>query len=160
MILEKNKIICKQPKIASYVQPQNSNHLRSHLRVIMALDHRRLIRHGKKNQAEFFAFDKFTLQNLANKSGCVKTNFLYHLNITSEVKQFYEGLFLSYRPRAECSISQFCNTECTHSVFRTIDRSTRGLLAKQLKKFQNHLVYMASRFSLLQSELWSCLNEH
>ena len=26
---------------------------------------------GKKNQANFFAFDKFTLQNLVNKSGCV-----------------------------------------------------------------------------------------
>ena len=26
---------------------------------------------GKTNQAEFFAFDKFTLQNLANKSGDV-----------------------------------------------------------------------------------------
>ena len=75
----------------------------------MALDHRRLIRPEKKNQAEFFAFDKFTLQNLANKSGCVKTNLLYHLNITSEVKQYYEALFLSYRLRTECSISQLCN---------------------------------------------------
>ena len=37
----------------------------------MALDHRRLIRPGQKIPAEFFAFDKFTLQNLANKSGCV-----------------------------------------------------------------------------------------
>ena len=35
----------------------------------------------------------------------------------------------------------------------------RGLLVKPLKKIQNSL-YMASRFSLLQSELWSCLNEH
>ena len=61
------------------------------------------------------------------------------LNIISEAKQYYEGLFLSYRPRAECSISQFCNTKCTHSIFRTIDRSTCGPLAKQLKKnFQSH----------------------
>ena len=30
----------------------------------MALNHRRLIRPGKKILAEFFAFDKFTLQNL------------------------------------------------------------------------------------------------
>ena len=55
------------------------------------------------------------------------------------------------------------NAKCTHdhSIFRTIDGSTRELLAKQLKKkFQNHLLYMASRFSLLQSELWSGLNEH
>ena len=38
---------------------------------IMALDHRRLIRPGKKIPAEFFAVDKIILQNLANKSGCV-----------------------------------------------------------------------------------------
>ena len=62
----------KQPKIASYVHPQNSNHPRSHLRaIIMALDHRRLTIGLEKNQAKFFVFDKFTLQNLTNKSGCV-----------------------------------------------------------------------------------------
>ena len=33
--------------IASYVHPKNSNHLRSHLRAIMALDHCRIIRPGK-----------------------------------------------------------------------------------------------------------------
>ena len=31
----------------------------------MALDHRRLIRPGKKIPAEFFLFDKFILQNIA-----------------------------------------------------------------------------------------------
>ena len=36
----------------------------------MALHRRRLIRPGKKIPAEFFAFYKFTLQNLANKSEC------------------------------------------------------------------------------------------
>ena len=54
----------------------------------MALDHHRLIRPGKKNQAEF----KLTLQNLANKSGCVETILLYHFYITSEVKQYYDCL--------------------------------------------------------------------
>ena len=58
--------------MASYVHPKTGNRLRSHfLRAIMALDHRRLIRPGKKVPAEFFAFDKFTLQNIANKSGFV-----------------------------------------------------------------------------------------
>ena len=78
MILEKNNLQTAQKwtksyieLIASYVKPKTGNHLRSHLRAIMALDHRRLIRPGKKIPAEFFAFDKFTLQNLANKSGCV-----------------------------------------------------------------------------------------
>ena len=57
--------------IASYVHQKTGNHLRSHLRAIMALDHRRLIRPGKKIRPNIFAFDKFTLQNLANESGCV-----------------------------------------------------------------------------------------
>ena len=48
------------------------------------------------------------------------------------MKQYYEALFLSYtRPRTECSISQFCSTKSTHSILRTIVRSTRSLLAKQ-----------------------------
>ena len=53
--------------------PKNSNHLRSHSRA-RALDHSRLGRgknSWKTNQAEFFAFDKSTLQNLASKSGDV-----------------------------------------------------------------------------------------
>ena len=52
-----DSLICTHPK--------NSNHLRSHLRAIMALDHSRL---GPRKQIgpNFLAFDKFTLQNLAN----------------------------------------------------------------------------------------------
>ena len=63
------------------------------------------------------------------------------------MKQYYEALFLSHSPRTECSISQFCNTKCTHSMFRTIDRSKRGLLAKPLKTIPKSPIYMASRFS-------------
>ena len=44
------------------------------------------------------------------------------------MKQYY----LSYRPQPECSISQFFKTNCTQSIFRTINR---GLLAKPFKKF-------------------------
>ena len=50
-----------------------------------------------------------------------KPTFLYHLYITSEVKQYNEVMFLPYRPRTECIISQFCNTNCTHSIFRRIE---------------------------------------
>ena len=39
---------------------------------------------------------------------------------------------LSYRPRTECSISQFFKTNCTQSIFRTINR---GPLTKPFKKF-------------------------
>ena len=63
----------------------------------MALEHSRLA--VENNSGRTFAFDKFTLQNLANKSGWVETNLLYFLYITSEVKEYYEALFLSYRPQ-------------------------------------------------------------
>ena len=44
------------------------------------------------------------------------------------MKQYH----LSYRPRTEYGISQFFKTNCTQSIFRTINR---GLLAKPFKKF-------------------------
>ena len=54
MILEKNNLQTAQEGtksyielIASYVYPKTGNHLPSHLRAIMALDHRRLIRPGR-----------------------------------------------------------------------------------------------------------------
>ena len=66
MILEKNNLHTAQEGtkswielIASCVHPKNSNHLRSHLRAMMALDHRRLIRSGKEIRPNFFAFGKF-----------------------------------------------------------------------------------------------------
>ena len=77
MILVKNNLQTesKQPKTASYVHPQNSNnHLRSHLRAIIALDHRRLIRPGKKIRPNILRSTsllyKILPTNLA-KSGCV-----------------------------------------------------------------------------------------
>ena len=60
MILEKNNLQTAQEwtksyieLIASCVHPKNGNHLRSHLRATMALDHRRLIRPGKKSERIF-----------------------------------------------------------------------------------------------------------
>ena len=92
---------------------------------------------------------------------------LYLLYITSEVKQYYEALFLSYRPQTKCSISQFFKTNCTHSIFRTIEasvgsyrnpfksiksnqsiniqnrRGTSGLLAKPVQKISK-ITYTAT----------------
>ena len=88
--------------------------------------------------------DKFTLQNLANKSWGVQTNLSYFLYITSEVWQYYEALFLSYRPRTECSISQFSNTNKLHWAFSETVKKISKITYK----------YAASRFSHLQCELW------
>ena len=58
------------------------------------------------------------------------TPFIHHI----WKKQYYEALSLSYRPRTECNISQFCNTNCIHSIFRTIEARVGLVLAKPLKK--------------------------
>ena len=162
MILEKNNLQTAQEwtksyieLIASYVHPKTGNHLRSHLRAIMALDHRRLIRHGKKIKPNFLRSTSLLYKILPTNLGACKPT-QYFLYITSEVKRYYEALFLSYRPRTECSSSQFCNTNCTHLIFRTMD-------AKPLKKFPKSPI-TASRFSLLTSAKFAvraeCLNEH
>ena len=101
--------------IVSYVHSKNSNHLRSHLRVIMALDHRRLIRPGEKIRPNFLRSTSLLYKILPTRSvGVCKPNFytIYtsHLRWNSTVRR----CFLSYRQD---------------------DRSTRGLLAKPLKKF-------------------------
>ena len=91
----------------------------------MALDYSRLGLENKflgNNQAEFFAFDKFTCQQIWRRVN--QPFILLYLYITSEVKQYSEALFLSYRPRTECCISQFCKTNIQD------DGSTRGLLAR------------------------------
>ena len=90
MILEKNNLQTAQDSLisSSYVHPQNSNnHLRSHLRAIIALDHRRVIRPGKKIRPNILRSTsllyKILPTNLA-KSGRVYTNLLNHFkNITS-----------------------------------------------------------------------------
>ena len=61
------------------------------------------------------------------------------------MKQYY----LSYRPRTECGISQFFKTNCTQSIFRTINC---GLLAKRFKKFPKSLIRPAS------SHFWQAPN--
>ena len=100
--------------IALYVHRKNSNYLRSHLRAIIALDHSRL---GLENKSGRI----FGVRQVLDFTKCcqqiwvlVNQPFLYFSYITSEVKQYYEALFLSYRQD---------------------ERSTRGLLAKPLKKF-------------------------
>ena len=96
----------------------------------MALDHRRLIRPEKIIRPNFLRSTSLLYKILPTNLGVFKPTSL-PLNITSEMKQYYEALFLSYRPRTGCSISQFCNTNGTHSIFRTIE-ARMGFIAKLL----------------------------
>ena len=82
MILEKNNLQtaqewtkCYIELIASYVHPKTGNHLRSHLRVIMALDHRRLIRPGKKMRPNFLHSTSLLCKILPTNLGAWKPTF-------------------------------------------------------------------------------------
>ena len=54
------------------------------------------------------------------------------------MKQYHEALFLSYRPRGSMQYFTILRYKF-HSFNIQDDGSTRGLLAKPLKKFQKHL---------------------
>ena len=106
----------------------------------MALDHRirRLDLENKfleNKSGQSFCFRQvYFTKSCQQIRGC---NLLYFLYITSEVKQYC----LSYRPRTECNISQFFKTNCTQSIFRTVNC---GLLAKPFKKFAKSPIRPAS----------------
>ena len=52
------------------------------------------------------------------------------------MKQYYEALFLSYRPwTTECSISQYCDTNC----YSGRSKHAWALAVNRWKNFQNHL---------------------
>ena len=144
--------------MASCVHPKTGNHLQSHLRAIMALGHRRLIRPGKKNQVKFFAFDKFTLQNLA-KWIWVRANqpfipFIHH--IWGETVQWDTGFIIqTWDKKQYFTILQYK----LHSFNIKDDGSTRGLLAKPLKKFPKSPI-RPSGSHFCSASCGECLNEH
>ena len=75
------------------------------------------------------------------------------------MKQYYEALFLSYKPWIESSYSQFCNTNCTHSISRTMEVRV-GFSAKPLKNFQNRLYGNPVLTFVVRAVASVGLNEH
>ena len=157
MILEENNLQTVQEwtksyieLIALYVHPKNSNHLRSHLRAIMALDHSRL---GLEN--------KF----LENKSGRIflrSTSLLYKIWLTSlgACELTYYTFYISHLGWNSTMRRGFYHTDLGQHYFTILkyklhsfniqdDRSTRGLLAKPLKNFPKSPIRPAG------CELWS-----
>ena len=80
---------------------------------------------------------------------------LYFLYITSEVKQYHEALFLSYRPRTECSISQFA---IQIALAQYSGRSKHVWAFSETVKKISKITYTASQFSLLTNAKVDCLN--
>ena len=121
---------------------ENDNHLRLHLRAIMALDHSRL---GLENK---FFWNKssriFCVRQVYLIKSCLKiwwrvTSLFHFLYITSEVKQHTMRRCFYHTGLGEKAL--FHNLQdklhsMRHSVFRTIE----ARLGRS-KNFQNHLVY-------------------
>ena len=139
--------------IALYVHPKK-NHLRSQLRVIMALDHSRL---GLENKSglNFSVRQVYFTKSWQHVWGRVNQPFILFIHhIWGETVPW--GGFLSYRPRY--SMQYFTILQYKLHLFNIQDdRRTRGLLAKPLKKISK-ITYTASRFSLLTSAKVDCLN--
>ena len=142
MILEKNNLQTAQEwtksfieLIASYVHLKTGNHLRSHLRAIMALDHRRLIRPGKKIRPNFLRSTSLLCKILPTNLGAYKPTFytIYtsHLRWNSSMRHCFYHADLGQK-------AVFHNTNL-HSFNIQDDGSKGGHLAKPLKNFQNHL---------------------
>ena len=132
--------------IASYVHPKTGNHLRSHLRAIMALDHRRLIRPGKKIRPNFLRSTSLLYKILPTNLGACKPTFytIYtsHLRWNSSMRHCF---YHTGRPRTESSISRYK----LHSFN----------IHKLLKKFPKSPI-RPSGSHFCSASCGECLNEH
>ena len=87
----------------------------------------------KKNQAEFFAFDKFTLQNRANTE-IFYTFYTSHLRWNSTMRRCIYHTNLGKNAKSRNYSRQI-------ALIHYSGRSIVGFLRNRLKTFQNHPVY-------------------
>ena len=114
------------------MHPKNSNHLRSHLRATMTLDHSRLGLENKfwenKSGRIFCVWLVYFTKSCQQIWGRVNQRFI-HFYIKSEVKQYYEALFLIVQTSHKMQYFTILQYKL-HSFHIQDDRSTRGLSAK------------------------------
>ena len=149
MILEKNNLQTAQEwtksyikLITSYVHPKNSNHLRSHLRAIMALDHRKIKLGLEKNQVEFFCVRQVYFTKSCQQIWLlVNQPFIPFIHrIWGETVLWGTVFIIQTSNRMQYfTILQ----QKLHSFNIQDDRDTRGLLAKPLKKFPKSHIRLA-----------------
>ena len=119
--------------IALYVFPKNSNHLRSLLRTIMALDHSRLGLENKSGRIFFCVRQVYFTKSC--QQIWVRVNqpfipFIHH--IWGETVLWGTVFIIQTSDRIHAVFHKL--QEKLHSFNIQDDRSTRGLLAKPLKK--------------------------
>ena len=149
--------------IALYVHSRNSNHLRSHLRAIMALDQSRL---GRKNKflenksGRVFCFRQVCLIKSCQPIWWRVTILLYFLYITSELKQYtMRRCFYHTGLRQNAVIfTVFHNFARQIALIQYSGRSKHAWAFSETVKKISKITYTASRFSLLTSAKVDCLN--
>ena len=157
MILEKNNLPTVQEwtksyieLIALYVHPKNSNHLRSHLRAIMALDHSRLGLENKfleNKSGRIFCFRQvYFTKSCQQIWGCVNQPFILVIHyIWGETALF---IIQTLDRMQYFTIFQ----DKFHSVNIQDDQS--WAFSETVQKISK-ITYTASRFSLLTSAKFS-----
>ena len=149
MILEKNNLQTAQEwtksfieLIASYVHLKTGNHLRSHLRAIMALDHRRLIRPGKKIRPNFLLC-KILPTNLGAYKPTFYIIYTSYLRWNSSMRHCFYHTDLGQK-------AVFHNFAIQIALIQYSGRSKHAL-AKPLKKFPKSPIRRAG------SHFWQAL---
>ena len=126
----------------------------------MALDHRRLIRPGKKTGRGFCVRQVYFTKScqqiwLRVNQPFIPVHFIHHLSGETILR----GTVFIIQTTDRMQSFTICNTNCTYSIYIQEDRSMRRLFAKRLKKFQNHL-YGQPVLSFAVRDVGQCLNEH
>ena len=139
--------------IALYVPPKNSNHLQSHSRAIMALDHSRLGLENKffeKKSGRIFCFRQVYFTNSCQQIwGCVNQPFILFIHhIWGETVLF----IIQTSDRMQYFTILKDKTNCTQSIFKTINP---WLLAKPFKKFPKSILIRPAG-----SHFWRAPNLH
>ena len=164
MILEKNNLRTAQEwtksyfeLTARYVHQKAGNHLRSHLRAIMALDHRRLIKPEKKKSGQIFCVRQVYFAKSCQQIWVrVNQPFIPFIHrIWGETVLWGTVFIIQTSDNRMQYLTIFQHK--LHSFDIQDDRSTLGLLANQLKKFQNHL-YGQPGFHFCSASCGECLN--
>ena len=141
-----------------YVHPKNSNHLWSHSWARMALDHSRLGLENKflenKSGRIFCCQQVYFPKSYQQIWGCVNQPFVLFIHhIWGETVLF----IIQPSDRMQC-ILQFFKTNCTKSIFRTINH---GVLAKLFKKFPKSPIRPAGSHFWREPNLqWALIELH
>ena len=124
-----------------YVHPKDSNHLRSHLRALMALEHSRLGLENKSGRRIFCVRQVCFTKSCQQIWGCVNQPFILFIHhIWGETVLWGAVFIIQTSERMQYfTILQYK----LHSFNIQDDRSTRGLLAKPLKKFPKSPIRLA-----------------